>query len=148
LFGDARFEQRAPAQIAALGDPDNVFPTYADQHIDVRPGAPITACFNLDGVLSSCDACCQRSPDTGRGRRERMRHPQCVSALHQRGQRTPAVALHLRPISGAAWTRIGGNGVERAVVFQVFERRVLTSTPDNPLAFRVETGNVGQHDYR
>lgn len=28
---------------------------------------------------------------------------------------------------------------------QGFERRVLTYTPSNPTAFRVEFGNIGQH---
>jgi hypothetical protein len=31
------------------------------------------------------------------------------------------------------------------VLVQVFERRVLTFTPSNPVAFQVEMGNVGQH---
>jgi hypothetical protein len=30
-------------------------------------------------------------------------------------------------------------------MFQVFERRILTYTPNNPSAFRVESGNVGLH---
>ncbi len=39
-------------------------------------------------------------------------------------------------------------GVERPVLFQVFERRVLTYNPANEPAFRVEMGNVGQHYYQ
>jgi hypothetical protein len=36
-------------------------------------------------------------------------------------------------------------GKELPILFQVFERRVLTYNPANPPAFRVEMGNVGQH---
>jgi hypothetical protein len=34
------------------------------------------------------------------------------------------------------------------VMVQVFERRVLTYTADNPPAFQVEMGNIGQHYYQ
>jgi hypothetical protein len=39
------------------------------------------------------------------------------------------------------------DGVERLVLVQAFERRVLTYTPSNPDGWRVEAGNVGQHYY-
>jgi hypothetical protein len=38
-------------------------------------------------------------------------------------------------------TKVGG--VDRPILFQVFERRVLTYNPANEPAFRVEMGNVG-----
>jgi Tol biopolymer transport system component len=38
--------------------------------------------------------------------------------------------------------------VEKDVLVQLFERRVLTYTPSNPAGFQVEMGNVGQHYYR
>ena len=43
----------------------------------------------------------------------------------------------------AAYYTVGG--VQRAVAVQVFERRVLTYTEDNPPAYRVEMGNIGRH---
>lgn len=49
------------------------------------------------------------------------------------------------PLSEAYWSRSVVAGVEQDVLVQVFERRVLTFTPSNPEAFRVEMGNVGQH---
>jgi uncharacterized protein YkwD len=39
------------------------------------------------------------------------------------------------------------NGVPKKVLVQVFERRVLTYTPDNPEGWKVESGNVGLHFY-
>jgi hypothetical protein len=52
------------------------------------------------------------------------------------------------PISEAYWTRIRVGGVERDVLVQPFERRVLTYSPDNPAGWQVEMGNVGRHYYR
>ena len=51
------------------------------------------------------------------------------------------------PLTEAYWTRIRVGGVQRWVLVQVFERRVLTYTPDNPEGWRVEAGNVGRHYY-
>ena len=51
------------------------------------------------------------------------------------------------PITEAYWTTVKVGGVEKRVLVQVFERRVLTYTPDNPAGWQVETGNVGQHYY-
>jgi hypothetical protein len=49
------------------------------------------------------------------------------------------------PLSEPYWVRARIGGVERDVLVQVFERRVLTYTPDNPPEWRVEMGNVGRH---
>jgi hypothetical protein len=53
-----------------------------------------------------------------------------------------------RPITEPYWGRTLVAGIERDVLVQLFERRVLTYTPANPVSFRVEMGNVGQHYYR
>ena len=53
-----------------------------------------------------------------------------------------------RPISEPYWARVKVAGVEKDVLMQAFERRVLTYTPDNPAEWRVEMGNVGQHYLR
>jgi hypothetical protein len=45
-----------------------------------------------------------------------------------------------------AMVKVGG--VQKQVMVQVFERRVLTYTPTNDPAFQVEMGNIGQHYYR
>ena len=52
------------------------------------------------------------------------------------------------PITEAYWTRVTVNGEPRDVLVQVFERRVLTYTPDNEPAWQVEAGNVGRHYYQ
>ena len=49
------------------------------------------------------------------------------------------------PITAPYWTTVSIAGEPRAVLVQVFERRVLTYAPDNPEGWRVEAGNVGIH---
>jgi hypothetical protein len=53
-----------------------------------------------------------------------------------------------RPITEPYWVKAILGGVEREVMVQLFERRVLTYTPSNPSGFKVEMGNVGQHYFR
>ncbi len=52
------------------------------------------------------------------------------------------------PVTEAYWTLVRVGGVQRQVLVQAFERRVLTYTPDNPEGFKVEAGNVGAHYYQ
>jgi hypothetical protein len=52
------------------------------------------------------------------------------------------------PITEAYWTRVFVGGVEKDVLVQLFERRVLTFTPSNPDPFKVEMGNVGRHYFK
>ena len=47
------------------------------------------------------------------------------------------------PITEPYWTHVLVGGVSKLVLVQVFERRVLTYTPDNPDGWKVEAGNVG-----
>ncbi len=51
------------------------------------------------------------------------------------------------PISEPYWAAVLVGGARKYVLIQAYERRVLTYTPANPAAFRVEMGNVGQHYY-
>ncbi len=47
------------------------------------------------------------------------------------------------PVTEPYWTTIRVGGQDRAVMFQAFQRRILTYTPTNAAGFRVEMGNVG-----
>lgn len=47
------------------------------------------------------------------------------------------------PITEAYWAKVRVGGVQKQVLVQAFERRVLTYTPGNPPGFVVEAGNVG-----
>jgi hypothetical protein len=52
------------------------------------------------------------------------------------------------PIAPAFWATVRVGGVPTAVMVQLFERRVLSYTPTNPAAFRVEMGNIGLHYFQ
>ncbi len=52
------------------------------------------------------------------------------------------------PIGEPYWAMVKVGGVDRWVLFQPYERRVLTYTPSNPDPWKVEMGNIGQHYYR
>jgi hypothetical protein len=49
------------------------------------------------------------------------------------------------PVTEAYWIKANVAGTEKDVLVQLFERRVMTYTPTNPEAFKVEMGNIGQH---
>jgi hypothetical protein len=51
------------------------------------------------------------------------------------------------PVTEAYWSTIELDEVPTDILIQVFERRVVTYTPDNPQGWQVETGNVGRHYY-
>ncbi len=51
------------------------------------------------------------------------------------------------PITEAYWTKVKVAGIEKDVLVQAFERRVLTYTPSNPAGWQVEMGNVGRDYY-
>ncbi len=52
------------------------------------------------------------------------------------------------PITEPYWIITPINGKRQTLLVQLFERRVLTYDPANPLATQVEMGNVGRHYYR
>jgi hypothetical protein len=51
-------------------------------------------------------------------------------------------------LTEAYWTSVLVAGMPSQVLVQVFERRVLTYTPSNPVGWTVEAGNVGRHYYQ
>ncbi len=51
------------------------------------------------------------------------------------------------PVSEAYWLRATISGVQRDVLVQAFERRMLSYTPSNAPGFQVEMTNVGLHYY-
>lgn len=59
----------------------------------------------------------------------------------------PWFSLSGHPISDAYWSKVKIDQIVQDVMIQVYERRVLTYVPTNPLAQQVEMGNVGLHYY-
>lgn len=155
-IGDAQYEDRKPANIPAVGDPDNTFPTYADlakvftrEGAGDRVGNPVTGFFNPDGKISGYDAY-RNDPATFVALVENKQGvPSAfVKFMDEQSGSLGRLFVFGAPVSGAYWVKAKVGGVERPVMVQVFERRILTYTPSNDVAFRVESGNVGQHYYR
>jgi hypothetical protein len=161
-----KFIPLGPANIAIAGDPDNTFPTYAsliriyNTPNGRQPGDHVIDMFLPEGagVLTQY----ANDPATEIVHSERgFGIPRALwdfmnrsSTVYENGRFVPNRRLFDwlfvmgYPTTPAFWTQVRVGGVEKDVLFQAFERRVLTYTPANPPAFRVEMGNVGRHYYQ
>jgi hypothetical protein len=163
--GNNQFEFRGPAKVSAIGDPDN-WPTYADllpfyqSPGAVNPGdlgKPATGFINPDGKISGFNDYAndpatilvrgENNHGVAKAFQDFMNQQGLVSenGRYVRGQVYDPLFVFGLPVTGAYWVKTKVGGKEMPVLFQVFERRVLTYNPANPPAFRVEMGNVGQH---
>jgi hypothetical protein len=166
-LGVSRFEQKGPARIAAIGDPGQ-FPTYADLlPVYQSPGTlnpndlgkPATGMLNPDGSVTGFNGFAG-DPNTVllRGENGHGVAKVFIDFMNQRGlvadgqgsvgQVYDPLFVFGLPVTGAYWVKAKVGGTEVPILFQVFERRVLTYNPANPAAFQVEMGNVGQHYYQ
>ncbi|RIK42565.1 MAG: hypothetical protein DCC58_10820 [Chloroflexi bacterium] len=161
--GNATFEEREPATQLVAGDPTNNpgTPSYAtlapyvttdgvSNRSTNRTGQPVTEFLSGNGALSSTDSggvtLAHYQNETGHN----------MASVFWNWANSPNSGL--RPEVGVDWVYVLGfptsepywinatvAGVERRVLVQVFERRVLTYTPANPAQFQVEFGNIGLH---
>jgi hypothetical protein len=167
-LGNSRFEQRAPARISAIGDPGN-YPTYADllpvyqSPGTVNPndlGRPATGFLNPDGSVTGFNDYAG-DPNTVlvQGANGHGVAKVFLDFMGQRGLVSEGGQAYVDqvydplfvfglPVTGAYWVKAKVGGKEVPVLFQVFERRVLTYNPANPDPYKVEMGNVGQHYYQ
>jgi len=163
--GDGTRETRAPAAVPVAGDanaPNAV--TYATLNA-VRTaapravGSPITEQLLPDGSRSAAAGVdtasvtnAQLIPETNHTVASVFwQYLNSTGITIQNGQPVdgrlfdPTFFVVGLPVTEAYWTTTGVGGVAKPVLVQAFERRVLTYTPSNPDAFKVEMGNVGQH---
>jgi hypothetical protein len=166
--GDATFQQGMPASIPLAGDDD----LFTDPHYPGKAISPPTyatlanlhAAF-LDSQPAAIGSATTREiagATTGNvpatyalGASD----PQGIIAAYDAatGHNIPAAFATFRDRAGIAtiglaisepfWGSFKFGTGGKVVLVQVFERRVLTYTPDNPAAYRVEMGNVGLHYY-
>jgi hypothetical protein len=164
-IGLNEFVPLGPADIPIAGDPDNAFPTYADLDpiINTPPsgtvGGHAIRSYLPDGFGEFAQYA--SSPATeivqlSRGRgipRAFWEFMNRRGTVYQNGQ---LVRNQLTfdwlftlgyPTTEPFWTRAKIGGAEHDVMFQAFERRILTYVPDNPAQYQVEMGNVGRHYY-
>ncbi len=151
----------ARATLPVVGDDDPVrnplTPTYADL-ADCTLLTPVLDRIGAVDVLLSPDgtplvladlasAYTETQPislDTG----ETYAIPQVFWTLFQTIEETtgtPWLVPIGHALSAPYWTLTAIDGQLREVLIQVYERRVLTYTPQNPPGWRVELGNAGRH---
>ncbi len=166
-IGDDKFVQYAPAQVNVAGDAnDPNGPTYATFNtlMGANPlpnGTTLTQTVDRNGTVaddSSLSSYQVTAKDVGSPTKHTVASVfwdfmTSTGPVDQNGKTTtdklfqnPFYATGY-PLTEAYWTRVLVGGIQKRVLVQVFERRVLTYTPDNPDGWKVEAGNVGQHYY-
>ncbi|MEI6043445.1 MAG: hypothetical protein WCS37_03530 [Chloroflexota bacterium] len=171
------YTQGKPSEVQVAGDPNTdganqVAPTYRsfgkvatfnnDNHVSTKFGQQVTQKMDKDGTITNIT-----SPDPNvrlTGYDSSTQHNIAnvfVTYGNSQGQiwngsayvkgavfAPDATYIFGLPITEPYWIRTVVGGEEKDVLIQLFERRVLTYTPNNDLANRVEMGNVGAHYYR
>jgi hypothetical protein len=164
--GDNDFKIRFPATVQVAGDTHPDTPVYASFY-EALDGNPVPVGTTLQRTIYR-DGRVADSPDLARhGVTAAYYIPETDKTIAsvfwdfmnssgpilQTGRpaegplfENPFFAVGL-PITGAYWAHVPVAGTWQDVLVQCFERRCLTYTPNNPEAWRVEAGNIGQHYY-
>lgn len=168
--GDARFEPGEPAAEAVAGDPagqNPQAPTYRalgmvafprnTARAAVQTGQPVLQTLNGQGQVGSDESLARYEVrygpyDTQLGHNVAAPFAAFFSQQglvyengYRQGQIFDAGQVVGLPLSEPYWTRARVGGIEKDVLIQPFQRRVLTYTPENAPDQRVEMGNVGLH---
>jgi hypothetical protein len=170
-LGDNRFEFRGPSTLQVAGDSNELnrnqnAPTYASftALVNAGPvkdatGQRVQAIINRAGQASQNPALSGLAvnryfaADTGHNIpdvfwnwfAQEGKFYDAQSDVYRSGQVFDWLSAVGLPMTEAYWVRTQVGGVEKDVLVQLFQRRVLTFTPDNPAGWQVEMGNVGQH---
>jgi len=163
--GQSEFTPSGPANIPIAGDPDNDFPTYAGlarlfgTPAGYQPGEHVTRVFLPEGAgefpqYAGAVATEIVQVEQGFGiPRAFWNYMNQQGVVYRDGnfiENQPLfewVYVLGYPVTDAYWTRVRVGNVERDVMFQAFERRILTYTPSNAGPWQVEMGNVGRQYY-
>lgn len=174
--GVNEFQSKAPNDQVIAGDPDSDAPTYAalrkvasvglpgedNRAMLLNPGGSFPSLFiNREGEwtgLPPYSVPAQFKPavyieETGHNIPslfwEYLNSEDLVyhSGSYVTGKVLDWVSAFGYPITEAYWMRIKVAGEDRLVLFQAFQRRILTYSPMNALGWQVEMGNVGAQYY-
>lgn len=165
--GNSQFTHRGSATVPVAGDPPstgNHGPTYATLAplLSAKPGATgatVTARLSATGVVSNDPSTASYGVSYGSPIAETGHGVASVfnAFLNQQGPMyldgqfvtgplfNPPFAVTGYPITEPYWVTVPVGGVQQNVLVQCFERRCLTYTPANPVGWKVEMGNIGQH---
>jgi beta propeller repeat protein len=162
-IGNDLYEPLTPADIPAAGDLDDLLgPTYASLNgLRARPagavGATVTEAIDRAGTVRTIKPpaavpLAYQVSETNHAIAEPFWRYLTSEGVVRRGNGSvtgrlfdPTFFATGLPITEPYWTRVLVDGKPTDVLIQAFERRVLTYTPGNPAAWRVEMGNVGRH---
>lgn len=170
VTGANSFIQASPSQEAVVGDaaPNNPnCPTYAAfqylswQRAENRVGQAVTTVMARDGTTWDDPAKAGYPGTTVAYYEATLGHnvPRVFwdfmnqvglvyeNGTYRRGKVFDWLYTMGYPITEPYWVRAAVGGVEQDVMVQLFERRVLSYTPANPIGWQVEMGNVGLHYY-
>ncbi|MDQ6907138.1 MAG: hypothetical protein M3176_09940, partial [Chloroflexota bacterium] len=152
---DATFDPKPAPNIPIAGDPDGGL-TYATLGAKAtllattpasRLGLPITAIVGADGTITPGTPGPFTTGPTVIGNYDFPTQHNVASAFADYRTKVGLQTIGYAK-SEPFMTTVKVGGVQKQVMVQVFERRVLTYTADNPDAFKVEMGNIGQHYFR
>lgn len=151
--GDNSFQQLQPANVPVAGDPDNVGPTYASINANAAtllantpsaPNTPTTRLLGATGTPGTYTGAYASDPQGNIAAYDSDTQHNVPTAFS--AYRTKAGILTIGfAISEPFWSNVKVAGVQKDVLVQAFQRRVLTYTPTNNDPFKVEMGNIGQH---
>ena len=154
-LGDNTFQDFGPANVPIAGDSDNIGPTYASIQanaaqlrvvVSSTPGAAVTTGLSPNGAFQPFANGATFAQANIGGYDSVTQHNVPTAFLNYRNTAgVPAIGL---AITEPFWSNVKVAGVQKDVLMQGFERRVLTFTPSNPAAFLVEFGNIGSHYFQ
>lgn len=152
--GDDTFEVRSPAAIPIAGDLDNVGPTYAAINGSslMAPTASTetmqaSLSLSANGTVGTYAGPYLNDPYAVISHPEATTHHNVPKAFCDFRARVGLASIGYA-ISEPFWSSVKVGGQQKDVLIQAYERRVLTYTPSNPDAYKIEFGNIGQHYYR
>ncbi|GEM_PF-5472363 len=161
-IGNDAFQPLGPAAIPIAGDPDTPGPTYASLNgraakllvptpskVGATVNANVSAAGDVSeaGATSTADVRNTAKAATTLSVYDSVTHHNVPAAFAAyRAKVGLGVIGYAKSEPFVATVKIAG--VQRQVVVQVFERRVLTYNAANSDAFKVEMGNIGQHYHR
>jgi hypothetical protein len=173
-IGNNEYQQVDPSPVAVAGDTNDVTqpaPSYAalgratnvwygggpDKRL--APGTPIAATIDKNGTTAPTGGPATLAKAAAFAPETQHNIPDVFWSFlnsngiiyannqYQNGPLMNWVFVMGYPVTEAFWTTIRVGGIDRQVLVQAFQRRVLTYSPNNPAGWQVEMGNVGRHYY-
>lgn len=142
VAGDLKNNSQSPTY-AALQSVASIGAQIQDHREASQVGQPITALLHADGSVDpngnpQSGGVTAGAYDNTLGHNVANVFVQWEQSLSQ-----PAINVLGYPLTDPYWIDATVGGKQKRILFQAFERRVLTYTPSNPAGWQVETGNVG-----